>query len=148
MMSAVRGRDTSPELAVRSYLHAAGLRFRVNVRGLPGSPDLVFRKHRTVVFVHGCFWHRHAGCAFATTPASRREFWDTKFSANVSRDRHNESRLIELGWTVITVWECETRSITTLDELFWQVVGAGQVADVTSKPSASKRDFSLTRSLA
>lgn len=148
MMSAIRGRDTCPELTVRSYLHAAGLRFRINVRGLPGSPDLVFMRYRTVIFVHGCFWHRHADCPFAATPASRREFWEAKFSANISRDRRSESRLMELGWSVITFWECETRSITRLDELFWQITGAGQVAEVTSKPSASRRDLSFTRSLA
>jgi DNA mismatch endonuclease (patch repair protein) len=126
MMSAIRGRDTDPELAVRLYLHGAGLRFRVNVRGLPGTPDLVLGKHRVVVFVHGCFWHRHPGCHFATTPSTRATFWDGKFAANVERDRRNEAQLRGLGWTVLTIWECETRSIARLDELFWQIVAAGQ----------------------
>jgi DNA mismatch endonuclease (patch repair protein) len=148
MMSAIRGRDTTPELAVRSYLHAAGLRFRVNERRLPGTPDLVFSKHRTAVFVHGCFWHRHAGCTFATTPAARSEFWNAKFSANIARDLRNQSKLAGKGWNVVTIWECETRSITSLDELFWQVVAAGQDAGATPKPSASRRALSLTSSLA
>jgi DNA mismatch endonuclease (patch repair protein) len=148
MMSAIRGRATTPELAVRRYLHAAGLRFRVNVRRLPGTPDLAFGMHRTSVFVHGCFWHRHAGCPFATTPATRAEFWDAKFSANVARDRRNKSKLSEMGWNVVTIWECETRSITRLDELFWQIVAAGQDAGATPMPSPSKRALSLTSSLA
>lgn len=148
MMSAIRGRDTTPELAVRSYLHAAGLRFRANVRRLPGTPDLVFSKHRTVVFVHGCFWHRHVGCPFATTPADRREFWNAKFSANIARDWRNQSKLGDMGWKVVTIWECETRSVTKLDELFWQIVSASQDAGATLKPSASRRDLSLTSSLA
>lgn len=118
MISAIRGRDTAPELAVRSYLHAAGLRFRVNVRRLPGTPDLVFSRHRTAVFVHGCFWHRHAGCPFATTPAAHGEFWDAKFAANVARDRRDQSKLSEMGWNVITIWECETRSAERLDCAF------------------------------
>jgi DNA mismatch endonuclease (patch repair protein) len=148
MMSAIRGRDTNPELAVRSYLHACGLRFRINVRHLPGTPDLVLRQWGTVLFVHGCFWHRHAGCSFATTPATRSEFWESKFSANIARDRRNEPKLREMGWNVLTIWECETRSLTALDELFWRIVATSQGAGATAKPSASKRALSLTRSLA
>jgi DNA mismatch endonuclease (patch repair protein) len=98
--------------------------------------------------VHGCFWHRHAGCPFATTPAIRSEFWGAKFSANIVRDRRNASKLVEMGWNVLTIWECETRSITRLDELFWQIVASGQEAGATPKPSASNRALSLTNSLA
>jgi DNA mismatch endonuclease, patch repair protein len=148
MMSNIHGRDTTPELAVRRHLHAAGLRFRVNQRRLLGTPDLVFSKHRTAVFVHGCFWHQHAGCPFATTPATRTEFWDAKFSANVARDRRNKSKLSEMGWNVAMICEFETLSITRLEELFWQIVAAGQDAGATPMPSASKRALSLTSALA
>lgn len=124
MMAGIKGRDTKPELAVRSYLHAAGLRFRLHDKHLPGRPDIVLRRYRTVVFVHGCFWHRHPGCRYATVPASRQEFWSSKFASNVERDRRDVASLEELGWRVITVWECETRSLESVDQVFWQVVAA------------------------
>src|SRR5690348_8362966 len=104
MMSGIRGRDTKPELIVRSYLHRAGLRFRLHAN-LPGKPDLVFPKYRTVVFVHGCFWHRHADCRYATVPATNRVFWRKKFSANVRRDEKVTEALQGLGWRVIVAWE-------------------------------------------
>jgi len=106
-MSGIRGRDTKPELAVRRYLHARGFRFRLHVRELPGRPDIVLPRHRTAVFVHGCFWHRHAGCRFAYTPKSRQEFWLPKLEGNAARDARNEERLRDLGWRVELVWECE-----------------------------------------
>jgi len=106
MMSSIRGKNTKPELAVRSYLHRAGLRFRLHVR-LPGKPDLVFPKYRTVVFVHGCFWHRHKSCRFATTPASNTVFWQKKFDANVSRDAAAKKALRKLGWRVRIIWACQ-----------------------------------------
>lgn len=108
-MSRIRSRDTSPEKRVRSALHRAGYRFRLNVRKLPGSPDIVLPKFRTVIFVHGCFWHRHEGCRYAYTPKSRIEFWDEKFKVNVERDRIKKEQLENLGWRVRTVWECQTR---------------------------------------
>ncbi|WP_138468320.1 very short patch repair endonuclease [Poseidonocella sp. HB161398] len=106
MMAAIRRKNTRPELAVRRALHAAGFRFRIDVRKLPGRPDLVLRKWNTVVFVHGCFWHRHAGCAKASEPKSRTEYWSAKFAANTARDARNEAALLEAGWRVATVWEC------------------------------------------
>lgn len=109
MMRAVRQFDTAPEMRVRSVLHAIGLRFRLNRRDLPGSPDIVLPKYRTVIFVHGCFWHRHAGCAKATTPRTRARFWRQKFASNLARDKRNEKLLREAGWRVEIVWECETR---------------------------------------
>lgn len=121
MMSSIRGRDTAPELAVRRYLHAAGMRFRVNDQRLPGSPDLVFPARRVAVFVHGCFWHRHPGCARSTIPSTNPLFWDTKFKSNVSRDRKREEQLTAMGWTVITIWECETQDPLLLDQLFWKI---------------------------
>ncbi len=106
-MSRIRAAHTLPELRVRSLLHRMGYRFRVHRKDLPGSPDIVLPKHRTVVFVHGCFWHRHAECRFAYTPKSRIAFWTSKFTDNVVRDRRNVRRLIAMGWRVVTVWECQ-----------------------------------------
>lgn len=109
-MAAIRGKNTLPEKALRSGLFALGLRFRLHARGLPGSPDLVFQKYRAVVFVHGCFWHRHPGCRFTTVPKNNAEFWANKFSANVKRDQVAVGRLHELGWRVAVVWECAVRA--------------------------------------
>ncbi|GAB3309970.1 very short patch repair endonuclease [Luteimonas notoginsengisoli] len=106
MMSGIRGKDTKPELAVRSFLHRAGLRFRLHAK-LPGKPDLVLPRYETVVFVHGCFWHRHEGCRYATTPASNVEFWQEKFAGNVQRDARVKRQLEEAGWRVETVWACQ-----------------------------------------
>lgn len=124
LMAGIQGKDTMPELLVRRYLHAAGLRFRANVRSLPGTPDIALARYRTVVFVHGCFWHRHTGCRFATTPSTRAEFWQAKFAANTARDRRNATRLRAAGWQVLTVWECQTESAVVLDRLFWRIVAA------------------------
>ena len=109
MMSRIRGKDTRPEMLVRSGLHRLGFRFRLHARNLPGSPDLVLKRYRAVVFVHGCYWHRHEGCRYATTPATRREFWLEKFRANVARDRRHQQKLREAGWRVFVVWECALR---------------------------------------
>lgn len=109
MMSGIRGKHTKPELVVRSMVHSLGLRFRLHRADLPGKPDLVLPKFCTVILVHGCFWHRHQGCALAATPKSRIEFWNEKFASNVERDRKNREELNGLGWRVLEVWECETR---------------------------------------
>lgn len=106
-MSRIRGKDTQPELALRKVLHRLGLRYRLHGAGLPGKPDLVFPRHRTAVFVHGCFWHRHDGCKIATTPKSNTLFWQEKFEKNVARDERVATDLQALGWTVLVVWECE-----------------------------------------
>lgn len=106
-MSRIKGANTRPEIALRSLLHRAGFRFRLHDRTLPGKPDIVLRKYRTVVFVHGCYWHRHAGCRNATTPSTRTEFWTEKFSATVERDQRKAAELRSQGWNVITVWECD-----------------------------------------
>jgi DNA mismatch endonuclease (patch repair protein) len=121
MMSGIRGRNTRPELRVRQYLHAAGLRFRLDASDLPGRPDIVFRRRQLAVFVHGCFWHRHPGCRFATMPATRIEFWQRKFEANTARDARVVTRLQGLGWSVLTIWECETRDVEALDRLVWHI---------------------------
>lgn len=110
MMSGIRSKDTRPELALRSALHASGFRFRLHRKGMPGKPDIVMTKHRAVIFVHGCFWHRHAGCRFTSTPATRPEFWQAKFDANVLRDAVVHADLLSSGWRVATVWECALRT--------------------------------------
>lgn len=106
-MSCIRGRDTGPERVVRSLLHRLGLRFSLRRKGLPGKPDIVLPARRTVVFVHGCFWHQHPVSPLAVMPQTRPEFWAEKLGRNVVRDRENERALRSLGWTVVTVWECE-----------------------------------------
>jgi len=126
-MSRIRGRDTKPEKAVRSLLHRMGYRFRLHGRDLPGRPDIVLPKHRTVIFVHGCFWHRHRGCKYAYTPKSRVGFWAKKFRANRLRDRRNEISLRERGWNVLVVWECELEDPEALVEMIrahlWRSTG-------------------------
>lgn len=114
LMSRVRGRDTSPEIAVRRVAHALGYRYRLHRRDLPGSPDLVFPRRRAVVFVHGCFWHRHKNCPKATTPKTRADFWKKKFEANSKRDRRVLKELVVLGWRPLVIWECETKDYTKL----------------------------------
>ena len=109
-MAQIKDKDTKPEVLVRSMLHRDGYRFRKNVKELPGKPDIVLPKYKTVIFVHGCFWHRHKGCKYATTPGTNVEFWQQKFERNVSNDRKHARELRKLGWHVITVWECALRN--------------------------------------
>lgn len=109
MMSNIRGKDTHPEIVVRKYLHANGYRFRIHRKDLPGNPDIVLPKLRTCIFVHGCFWHRHLNCKYATTPKTRIDFWSDKFAKNVERDLRKRDELEREGWTVLTVWECELK---------------------------------------
>ena len=109
-MSRVRSRDTKPEMIVRRIAHGLGFRFRLHRKDLPGSPDIVFPQHRAVIMVHGCFWHRHPGCKYASTPTTHEEYWENKFRGNVVRDRRNETALRDLGWRVMVIWECETKN--------------------------------------
>ncbi|POA75766.1 very short patch repair endonuclease [Pseudomonas sp. GW531-T4] len=109
MMGKIKGRNTKPELIVRSLCHALGSRFRLHRRDLPGSPDLVFPKYRLCLFVHGCFWHRHPGCKYAYTPKTKQDFWLPKLHRNVERDKEKEESLRALGWRVEIIWECETK---------------------------------------
>jgi DNA mismatch endonuclease (patch repair protein) len=106
IMAAVRGKDSKAEILVRSYLHRRGFRFRLHRGDLPGRPDIVLPRWRAAVFVHGCFWHRHAGCPKATTPTTRRDFWLEKFERNVARDAAAREALLAAGWRVAVVWEC------------------------------------------
>ncbi|MDX2261284.1 MAG: DNA mismatch endonuclease Vsr [Gemmatimonadales bacterium] len=116
MMAGIRGKNTNPERIVRSHLHRAGFRFRLHPVDLPGRPDIVLPRWGVVILVHGCFWHRHHGCRYAATPKTNREFWVSKFRANVARDASNIAALRRLGWRVIVVWECRTgeRSLDAL----------------------------------
>lgn len=106
-MSHIRGKDTKPEEIIRKYLFSKGYRYRKNDSRYPGKPDIILPKYHAAVFVHGCFWHRHPGCRYATTPATNREFWQKKFDQNVARDKRVKEELETLGWNVIIVWECE-----------------------------------------
>ena len=114
LMSRVRSKDTSPEMAVRRLTHSMGYRYRLHGKDLPGSPDLVFPSRKAVIFVHGCFWHRHDGCKKATTPKTRNEYWANKFELNVSRDARAISDLEIKGWKALIIWECETRNLEYL----------------------------------
>lgn len=117
MMAGIRSRDTKPEIIVRKALFAAGFRFRLHRKDLPGRPDVALPGRKVAVFVHGCFWHEHTGCRYAKTPATRREFWETKLAANVERDRRAREALLSAGWRVLIVWECATRSPAVRDSL-------------------------------
>lgn len=109
MMGGIRGKDTKPEVLLRKLLFASGFRFRLHRKDLPGKPDLVLPKWNAVIFVHGCFWHRHEGCSLTATPGTRTEFWKRKFEDNVERDARNRDQLLSAGWRVATVWECGLR---------------------------------------
>ena len=113
-MSLVRGKDTSTEMVVRRIVHGLGFRYRLHARDLPGKPDMVFRSRRKIIFVHGCFWHRHAKCALARIPKSRHDFWIPKLEGNRLRDIKNRKKLRTGGWDVMTIWECELRDHATM----------------------------------
>lgn len=141
MMAGIRGKDTRPELMVRRYLHSRGLRFRIHVANLPGKPDIVFPKYRKVVFVHGCFWHQHAGCKYATLPSSRAAFWANKLSDNVARDQYQIAALEGLGWGVLVVWECELGGVSArLESLYAEITGR----DSRESSSGVRSDKSLS----
>lgn len=116
-MSAIKARDTSPEMAVRKALFARGFRYRLHVAGLPSKPDIALPKYKSVVFVNGCFWHRHQGCKYATTPKNNSDFWTKKLAGNVERDRLNIEKLKSMGWNVVIVWECDLKKKDWEDRL-------------------------------
>ena len=116
IMRAVPRKDSRPELRIRKLLHSLGLRFRLHRRDLPGTPDIVLARHKTAIFVHGCFWHRHEDCPKATTPKDRAAFWRDKFDRNVERDARNSQLLEKAGWRVLTIWECEIAAMDTLEK--------------------------------
>jgi DNA mismatch endonuclease (patch repair protein) len=121
MMAGIRGKNTRPEVKVRSFLHSKGFRYRLHDRGLPGSPDIVLPKYKTAIFVHGCFWHRHTSCPKATNPANNAEKWQAKFTENLARDKRNIPELIGMGWYVIVIWECGLGKLTVPKDLEWLV---------------------------
>ena len=115
-MSAIKNKNTKPELWLRKQLHARGFRYRINDKKLPGKPDIVLPKYHAVIFVHGCFWHQHPGCRRATRPASNKEYWGAKLAGNVARDKSSQQALLERGWRVHVVWECETKDVGRLTD--------------------------------
>ena len=108
-MSHVRGKDTKPEVMVRQFLFAQGFRYRLYRKDLPGKPDIVLPKYKTVIFINGCFWHGHSGCKYATIPKANHDFWLVKISGNIERDKTNYAKLFELGWKVVEIWQCELK---------------------------------------
>ncbi len=122
MMSGIKSKDTKPEILVRKYLHGRGLRYRLHAKELPGKPDLVFPKYKAVVFVHGCFWHQHPGCKYASKPQTQEVFWENKLSDNVKRDSYQMAALEELGWRVFVLWECELQEgESRLETLYFDI---------------------------
>jgi len=120
-MSAIKSKNTKPEIEVRKLLHSLGYRFRLHRKDLPGTPDIVLPKYKTVIFVHGCFWHRHENCKYASIPKTRTEFWENKFKENIKRDQVNQKNLYKLGWNIVIVWECELKRINYLKEIFLKI---------------------------
>jgi DNA mismatch endonuclease (patch repair protein) len=117
IMAAVHSMDTAPEMVVRRIVHRLGYRYRLHVRQLPGCPDLVFPSRHKAIFVHGCFWHRHARCRYASFPKTRKKFWRTKFDSNIARDRRARRELKRMEWDVLTIWQCELKKTGKLTEL-------------------------------
>ena len=115
-MSAIKSKNTKPEIKVRKVLHSMGYRFRLHSKNLPGSPDIVLPKFKTVIFVHGCFWHRHENCKYASTPKTRQDFWNKKFKTNIERDLEIQDKIKNLDWRSVVIWECETKNIGNLRE--------------------------------
>ena len=113
-MSAIKSKNTKPEIKVRKVLHSMGYRFRLHSKDLPGSPDIVLPKYKTVIFVHGCFWHRHENCKYASIPKTRQEFWNKKFEENIKRDSEIQEKIKILDWRSVVIWECETKNMENL----------------------------------
>ena len=115
-MSAIKSKNTKPEIAVRKLLHSMGYRFRLHRKDLPGSPDIVLPKYKTAIFVHGCFWHRHENCKYASNPNTRQEFWNKKFKENIKRDSEIQDNIKNLDWRSVVIWECETKNMENLKD--------------------------------
>jgi DNA mismatch endonuclease (patch repair protein) len=128
MMAQIRSKDTKPEMEVRRFLHAVGFRYRLHDRKLAGRPDIVLPKYRTIIFIHGCFWHQHEGCKNAYTPKASKEKWEAKFIANKARDRRALASLEEMGWNIIVIWECGLRNRTRSVSLDWLIEAIKQPA--------------------
>jgi DNA mismatch endonuclease (patch repair protein) len=142
MMATIKGANTRPEIALRKALHALGLRFRLHDRKLPGRPDIVLPRWNAAIFVHGCFWHRHEGCRYATQPATRPDFWNEKFAANVARDQRNLESLTAAGWRTQVVWECDLKrygAAAVADNLLFWLRSVDHSRAEESGSSLSKR---------
>jgi DNA mismatch endonuclease (patch repair protein) len=122
-MSLIRGTDSAPEMKLRRIVHRMGYRYRLHIKALPGQPDLVFPSRRSVIFMHGCFWHRHPGCTLARLPKSRLDFWRTKLEGNRQRDLRNRRLLSDLGWRVLVIWECEMADATRVARIARDFLG-------------------------
>ncbi|MFZ1576335.1 MAG: very short patch repair endonuclease [Chromatiaceae bacterium] len=122
-MSRVRGKDTAPEMKLRRLIHGMGYRYRLHVGDLPGKPDLVFPSRHAVIFMHGCFWHRHANCKLARLPKSKLDFWETKLEENRQRDLRYQERLKAMGWGVLIVWECELQNLDHVSRVVGEFLG-------------------------
>lgn len=137
-MAAVKGKDTKPELIVRKYLFSKGLRYRLHDKKLPGSPDIILKKYKTVIFIDGCFWHGHEGCKYFKMPKSNKFFWDQKIRRNKARDIANNYVLQTEGWRVIRLWECEIKKVSDreerLESLYRQIIGSNSSYDFGEKP--------------
>ena len=151
-MAAIRGKDTKPEMIVRKYLFSRGLRFRVQVKKLPGNPDIVLPKYKTVIFVNGCFWHGHEGCKYFRLPKSNVEFWKEKIERNIERDRESMQALLDLGWKVIRVWECELRNKAnrevTLNKIYNGIISSarsGYSFEETEVPMAAEPEADYSK---
>ena len=151
-MAAIKGKDTKPEMIVRKYLFSRGMRFRVQVRKLPGTPDIVLPKYKTAIFVNGCFWHRHEGCKYFRLPKSNVEFWKEKIERNIERDKESMQALFDLGWKVVRVWECELRNKAnreeTLNNIYTSITspnGSGYSFEDTYAPMAAEPEADYSR---
>ena len=138
-MAAIKSKNTKPEIAVRKMLHALGYRFRLHRKDLPGSPDIVLPKYKTVIFVHGCFWHRHENCKYASTPKTRKEFWENKFNENMKRDKNNFKELKKLNWNLLVIWECETKNINLLIKKFSSKIANIQLSNSNPGPRSLEK---------
>ncbi len=151
-MAAIKGKDTKPEIIVRKYLFSRGLRFRVQVKKLPGNPDIVLPKYKTVIFVNGCLWHGHEGCKYFRLPKSNVEFWKEKIERNIERDRESMQALLDLRWKVIRVWECELRNKAnrevTLNKIYNSITSADRIGysfEETDVPIAAEPEANYCR---